>query len=88
MPREIRAGDRVSPQMFARLFVNSAEGPLVLDALIERFNRNPYVPGGLEASRQTDFNAGCMQVMSYILGQIARASTGEDDDDVPEETNV
>jgi hypothetical protein len=80
--REIRASDRVSPQMYARLFVSSAEGPLILEALIERFHRNPYVPGGIEGQRQTDFNAGCMNVMSFILGQIDKASTGEDDDDV------
>lgn len=60
-------------EVYARVFENHAEGAQILDELIKRFGRNPYVRGGLEAQRQTDFNAGQSEVVQFILRRINQA---------------
>jgi len=65
--------DRLPPEVYARVFENHAEGVQILDELINRFGRNPYVRGGLEAQRQTDFNAGQNEVVQFILRRINQA---------------
>lgn len=64
---------RLSPEVYARVFENHAEGAQILEDLIARFGRNPYVRGGLEAQRQTDFNAGQHEVVQFILRRINQA---------------
>lgn len=61
-------------EVFARVFEHHAEGAQILEELINRFGRNPYVRGGLEAQRQTDFNAGQNEVVQFILRRINQAN--------------
>lgn len=61
------------------MFVNHAEGAQVLDELVARFGGNPYVKGPLEAQRQTDFNAGKLEVVNFILRRLAQAEGAPDD---------
>lgn len=71
------------PEAYARVFVNHPEGVQILDELIARFGGNPYVRGGLEQQRQTDFNAGKLEVVNFLLRRINRASepNGPDEPD-------
>lgn len=64
----------VTPEMYARVFDGLPEGKLVLEDLVARFGRNPYVRGGADAARETDFRAGQLSVPTFILNQINRAA--------------
>jgi hypothetical protein len=61
-------------QMYARVFENHAEGKLILEDLVAKFGRNPFVKGGPEGDRSTCFNAGQLSVVSHILNHINRAA--------------
>jgi hypothetical protein len=50
--------NKATPEAYARVFENHAEGRLILDDLTARFGGGIYVKGGLEGDRQTCFNAG------------------------------
>lgn len=60
----------VTPEMYARVFENHAEGALILEDLVRRFGGNPYVRGGHEADRETANRAGRLAVVNHILNQI------------------
>lgn len=61
------------PNAYRRLFEDNADGVAVLEQLIARFGRNPYTPGGVDAARATDYKAGQLEVVQFILRQINRA---------------
>jgi hypothetical protein len=65
---------RVPPEVYARVFGNSAEGQAVLEDLVARFGANPYVRGGLEGDRETCYRAGSNRVVHFILGRINQAA--------------
>lgn len=65
---------QLPPEAYARVFVNHPEGVLILDELIARYGGNPYVRGGLAEQRQTDFNAGKLEVVNFLLRRINQAS--------------
>jgi hypothetical protein len=67
-------------ESYAYLFEQIPEGKLVMDELLARFGRNPYVKGGIESARQTDFNAGALEVINFIVRRIERAHQGGDDE--------
>lgn len=67
------------PEVYARVFENIPEGEQILDELITRFGRNPYVKGGPDAARQTDFNAGAFEVVQFILRRISQAEGASND---------
>lgn len=56
------------------LFQDMPGGAAILDELVSRFGKNPYVKGGLEGDRQTAYNAGQLEVVNYILMRINRAN--------------
>jgi hypothetical protein len=62
-----------NPHAYRRLFEDNPDGAAVLEQLIARFGRNPYTPGGVEAARATDYKAGQLEVVQFILRQINRA---------------
>lgn len=64
----------VTKEMYARVFDGLPEGKLVLEDLVARFGRNPYVRGGADAARETDFRAGQLSVPTFILNQINGAA--------------
>ncbi len=73
---------KARPQDYADLFESDPRGALILEDLVARFGGNPYVRGGVEAARETDYRAGQLRVVSYILDQINRANGAEVSDDV------
>lgn len=75
---------QVTPEMYARVFENHAEGVLILEDLVKRFGGNPYVRGGIDAQRQTDFRAGQLSVPTFILNQINRANGVPEDEPLDE----
>lgn len=66
--------NKATPEAYARVFENHAEGRLILDDLTARFGGGIYVKGGLEGDRQTCFNAGRRSVLDFILGRINQAN--------------
>lgn len=69
------------PEAYARVFEGIPEGALILEELVARFGKNPYVKGGIEAQRQTDFNAGQMSVVTHILSRINSAHGAPDNEE-------
>lgn len=68
-----------------RVFEQSKEGAAILEDLVSRFGGNPYVTGGHEADRQTAFNAGRLEVVSFILRRINQANGVTDEShEIPE----
>lgn len=70
----------LQPEDFARVFEGDPIGARILEDLVERYGRNPYVKGGLEAQRETDFNAGKLEVVNFLLRKINQAHGAEDDE--------
>lgn len=65
---------KATPEMYARVFDGLPEGSVILENLVARFGRNPYVPGGLEGDRETCRRAGNREVVDFIVRQINRAA--------------
>jgi len=60
--------ERVSPEMYHRVFVGHHEGALVLEDLVGRFfDIEVYVKGGPEAARETEARAARRDVVRHIL---------------------
>lgn len=72
----------VTPEMYARVFENHAEGALVLEDLIARFGGNPYTRGGLEGDRETCYKAGQNRVVNFVLARINQAHGAGESNDV------
>jgi hypothetical protein len=69
--------------MYQRVFIQFAEGATVLEDLVARFHDRPvFVAGGLEGSRQTDFNAGKQAVIRFLLKQLNQLPDEPEDADV------
>ena len=56
--------------MYARVFEQHHEGRVILDALVRRFCRDPYVAGGHEGDRETCRRVGQFSVVNFINQQI------------------
>lgn len=72
---------KATPTDYSDLFERDPRGVLILEDLVARFGGNPYVRGGVEAARETDYRAGQLRVVSYILDRINRANGAEVADD-------
>jgi hypothetical protein len=59
---------------YAQIF-ESPQGQLVLSELIDEFYNTPFVKGGADAARQTDYNCGAFAVMQFILDMTNAAQT-------------
>jgi hypothetical protein len=71
----------LKPEVYARVFDSLPEGKLVLEELVNKFARNPYVKGGLDAQRETDYRAGQLSVPTFIMNRLNQAAGA----DVPDE---
>lgn len=73
----------VTPEMYARVFENHAEGKLILEDMVRRFCGSTYVRGGHEADREQCYRAGRYDVIQHILNQIniAAGDTGYVEDE-------
>lgn len=59
--------------MYARVFEGHHEGAAILQDLTARFfDVEVYVPGGIEAQRETERRAARREVVRYILTRIAQ----------------
>ena len=76
--------NKATPEAYARVFENHAEGRVILEDLTARFGGGIYVKGGLEGDRQTCFNAGRRSVLDFILGRINQANGVETDEHLEE----
>lgn len=65
--------------MYARVFEDHHEGRLIFEDLVKRFGRQPYVPGGHDAERQTLVNLGKRMPVDFIVSRI-NLSHGVNDD--------
>lgn len=74
----------LQPEDYARVLEGDPIGARILEDLVARYGRNPYVAGGLEAQRQTDFNAGQLEVVNYLLRKINQANGAQDHEHSPE----
>jgi hypothetical protein len=58
------------PAMYYRVFVQNAEGALVLEDLLARFHdRKIWVAGGAEGARETERRSAQQEVVRFILGR-------------------
>lgn len=74
---------RVTPEMYARLFENHAEGALILEDLVRRFHRPAQLVGGIDAVLTTYHREGARSVVDFIVAQINKAN-GVTDEPVDE----
>jgi len=74
----------LQPEDYQRVFEGDPVGARILEDLVERYGRNPYVKGGLEAQRETDFNAGKLEVVNFLLRKINQAHGADDNEQSPE----
>lgn len=76
--------DRVSPEAYARVFVQHHEGVAILEDLVARFyDVNVFVPGGIDAQRETDRRAARREVVHYILTKIGQVGKVDPNDEEP-----
>ncbi|MGH8037070.1 MAG: hypothetical protein ACREPD_04945 [Stenotrophomonas sp.] len=62
-----------TPEMYARVFENHAEGALILEDLARRFHR-PAVLDGENAALKTYHREGARSVVDFIVTQCNRAN--------------
>jgi len=74
-----------TPQDYAMVFEDHKVGAAIFEQMTARFANKVYVKGGLEADRQTCYNAGQRDVIEFIVKQINRAHGVVNED--PEEPN-
>lgn len=67
----------VDASTYAMIFEANKIGASLLEDLITRFGGNPYVPGGLESQRETDYRAGRKAVVDFIVRRINQAAGHE-----------
>lgn len=70
---------KVTPEMYARVFENHAEGVLILEDLARRFHR-PAVLDGENAALKTYHREGARSVVDFIVNQVNRANGVETDE--------
>lgn len=67
--------------MYARVFEGHHEGALILEDLTRRFyDRQLFVPGGLEAERETAHRLGQREVVMHILRQLSQVGLPDPND--------
>ena len=77
---------RPNPEAYARVFEGHHEGKLILEDLVRRFYDIPvYVPGGVEAQRETERRAARREVVHFILMQIGQVGQNDPNEDPPPE---
>lgn len=64
----------VTPEMYARVFENHAEGVLILEDLVRRFHRPAQLSGGIDAVLTTYHREGSRAVVDFIVSQCNRAN--------------
>ena len=79
MPDILTCQELAPADMYHRVFVGHHEGATVLEDLVARFHdRNIYVAGGLEGSRETERRAAQKEVVGFILRRIGMVHQTEE----------
>lgn len=69
----------LDPEAWERMFVHHKDGAAILEDLVARFHdRTIYVPGGIEAQRETERRAAQKEVVGYILRRIGQVKGDEE----------
>lgn len=77
--------EKVSPEAYSRVFEQHHEGSLIMADLTRRFyDVNVFVPGGIEAQRETERRAARREVIHFILTQLSQV--GQVDPNAQEDT--
>jgi hypothetical protein len=71
---------QVTPEMYARVFENHAEGALILEDLVKKFHRPAQLSGGIDAVLNTFHREGARSVVDHIVRQCNLAN-GVDSDE-------
>lgn len=72
-PQDKEGQAAATPEMYSRIFVDNPEGALILQDLTARFHDRPiFVPGGVEAQRETEKRAAQQGVIGFILRRIGQ----------------
>lgn len=66
--------EALHPSYYARVFEGTPEGQKVLEEMVSRFCREPYVKGGLDAERETLVRIGERRPVNFILARINAAN--------------
>ncbi len=73
-----------TPEAYARVFEQHHEGVLILEDLVRRFyDVNVFVPGGIDAQRETERRAARREVVHYILTKIGQVGKVDPNDEIP-----
>lgn len=60
-------------EKYAQIFEDDKRGAAIFDELVNKFGGEVYVPGGPEGARATDYRAGQLSVLNFILRKINQA---------------
>ena len=71
---------------YSRVFEGHHEGRLILEDLMQRFQRGLWVKGGVEGARETDRRIGQREVLEYIVLRINRDNGVNDHEDTDNPT--
>lgn len=76
--------ERVAPEVYARVFEGHHEGVQILEDLVRRFYDVPvYVPGGIEAERETLRRAARREVIHFVLQRIGQVGLDPNEEEPP-----
>ena len=70
--------NKLSPQVYQRIFETHPEGALILDELIRRYAARAKREGGIDAVLETYHRMGARSVVEFIVARINQAN-GVDD---------
>lgn len=76
--------ERVTPEMYHRVFVGHHEGALILEDLVGRFfDVETYVKGGQDAARETEARAARRDVVRHILVMVGQVNQPDTNAELP-----
>jgi hypothetical protein len=75
--------ERVTPQMYARLFVGHHEGVLILEDLVRRFYDVDLWARGPEGQRETDRAVARREVVHHILRMVGQVDQPDTNAELP-----
>lgn len=77
--------ERAEPIDYVRTFEYNKSGRKVLEQLIQVFDTNQFVQGGLEAERETTYRLGQSSVIDFIAKAIATAKASKKKEELENE---
>jgi hypothetical protein len=76
--------ERVTPEMYARVFEGHHEGVLILEDLVRRFyDVSLWHPGGVDGQRETERAVARREVVHHILTMIGQVNQPDTNAELP-----